>query len=387
MHLTSNMKFSCLRLAAAASLVATAAAGAQQATPVEVHGFGSWNYGSTSANEYLGGTKKGSSATSQLNLNISSALSDRLSINSQVELDFNGANNATETSLDYVFAEWKFSDALRFRAGQVKQPFGIYTEILDVGTVRPFLKAPQAMYGLNGMIGEAYRGMGFTGTHAMGRWSTEYDVYVGGLNRFENEMPTDLYRVMNGTSPDTLGIEAIEGEVTDRLYGGRLWIQTPVDGFRVGVSRYRGETSELNEPLSTIDAHAFSAELSLNRVTTRAEYVYQWENDNDNQTGYYLETAVRVVGNWEVAGLYNKYWADLDGPEDQAVISLLRHKETAFGINYRFSPNFVIKAAHHNVDGNRYATPNAETLIDDLRAGTPLATTTRALIIGAQMSF
>jgi hypothetical protein len=381
------MNHSSLRLAAIASLFATAVAGAQQPTPVEVHGFGSWNFGSTNANEYLGGTKQGSSATTQLNLNVSSAVSDRLTINSQIELDFNGANNTTQTSLDYIFAEWKFTDALRLRAGQVKQPFGIYTEILDVGTVRPFLKAPQAVYGLNGMIGEAYRGLGLTGTQALGRWGIEYDVYTGGLNRFENEMPTDLYRVMNGTSPDTLGIEGFGSEVTDRLYGGRLWVQTPMDGLRFGVSRYRGETSEINAGLSTIDAHGVSAELAVSRLTTRAEYVYQWENDNDNQTGYYVESAVRVVGNWEVAGLFNKYWADLDGPEDQAVISLLRHREVAVGINYWFSPNFVIKLAHHNVTGNRFATPSVETLVDDLRANKPLDTTTRALILGAQMSF
>jgi predicted porin len=375
-----------VRLAAVATLFA-AVASAQQSTPVEVHGFGSWNFGSTSANEYLGGTKKGSSATSQLNLNISSAMSERLTISSQLEMDFNGATNATETSLDYVFAEWKFTDAVRLRAGQVKQPFGIYTEILDVGTVRPFLKAPQAMYGLNGMIGEAYRGLGLTGTRALGRWGVEYDVYTGGLNRFENEMPTDLYRVMNGTSPDTLGIEAIGSEVTDRLYGGRLWLLTPVNGMRVGVSRYRGETSEENEPLSTIDAQALSVELALSRMTTRAEYMYQWENDNDNQTAWYVESAVRVVGNWELAGLYNRYSADLDGDEYESVVSLLRHKEVAVGLNYRFSPNFVMKLAHHNVTGNRFATPSSETLIDDLRASKPLETTTRALILGAQMSF
>jgi len=381
------MKLCSLRLAAVASFFATAAAGAQQATPVEVHGFGSWNYGETSANEYLGGNIKGSSATSQLNLNISSALNERLTINSQLELDFNGATNETSTTLDYIFAEWKFTDALRLRAGQVKQPFGIYTEILDVGTVRPFLKAPQAVYGLNGMIGEAYRGLGLTGSKSLGQWGLEYDVYAGGLNRFENEYPTDLYRVMNGTSPDTLGIESIEGESTDRLYGGRLWLNTPITGLRMGVSRYRGETSEINEPLSTLDAHAVSGELVMSRMTTRAEYVYQWENDNDNQTAYYLESAVRVVGNWEVAGLYNNYSADLDGDETESVISLLRHKEVALGVNYRFSPNFVIKLAHHNVTGNRFATPNVETLIDDLRASKPLETTTRALILGAQMSF
>ena len=354
---------------------------------VEVHGFGSWNYGQTDNNNlYLGGKKNGTSSNSALAINLSGQINDRLSVSSQFEMDF-GMEGETEADLDYVFGEWRITDAFKLRAGQVKQPFGIYTEVFDVGTVRPFLSLPSSVYGLSGMIGEAYRGVGFTGTKALGSWEIQYDAYTGGLNRLEDETPGDSYRVMNGTTDDTLGIEGLGGESTDRLYGGRAWLQTPVSGLRFGGSMYRGESFEEGEEDEVSHAAAGSLEYAVNKFTVRTEYVHMWENDNDKQTGYYVEGSLRPFGKWEIAGLFDDWKADLDGPEYKDALSLIRHKEVAAGVNYRFSPNFVMKLSHHWVDGNRFAMPALETLIDDLRAGEGLDRKTKTLVFGAQLSF
>jgi hypothetical protein len=362
---------------------------AQDATigKVEVHGFGSWNYGQTdNSNLYLGGKKNGTSANSGMSINVSGQISDRFSVSSQFEMDFT-ANNETATDLDYVFGEWRVNDAFKLRAGQVKQPFGIYTEIYDVGTVRPFLSLPSSVYGLSGMVGEAYRGVGFTGSRALGSWELSYDAYTGGLNRLEDETPGDSYRVLNGTTDDTLGIEGLGGESTDRLYGGRVWLATPLSGLRFGGSTYRGESFEEGEENEVISAYAGSVEYLANKVTLRGEYAYTWENDNDNMTGYYVEGSLRPYGKWEIAGLFDDWKADLDGPEYKDALSLIRHKEVAAGVNYRFSPNFVLKMSHHWVDGNRFAMPNIETLIDRLRAGQAIERKTKTLLFGAQLSF
>lgn len=357
------------------------------AQKVEVHGFGTWNYGSTNnSNLYLGGKQNGTSSNSGLSLNVSGQLSDRLAVSSQVELDFN-ASGETITDLDYVFGEWRVNDAFKLRAGQVKQPFGIYTEVYDVGTVRPFLSLPQSVYGLSGMIGEAYRGVGFTGSRAIGGWELAYDAYTGGLNRLEDEAPGDFYRILNGTTDDTLGVEGMGGETTDRLYGGRVWLSTPLSGLRFGGSTYRGESFEEGEDDEVISAYAGSIEYAANRVTLRTEYVHTWENDNDNMTGYYVEGSLRPWGKWEIAGMFDDWRADLDGAEYKDALSLIRHKELAAGLNYRFSPNFVLKMSHHWVDGNRFAMPTIETMVDRLRAGEALERKTKTLLFGAQLSF
>ena len=354
---------------------------------VEVHGFGSWNYGQTdNSNLYLGGKKNGTSSNSSLSINLSGQINDRFSVSSLFEMDF-GMEGETEADLDYVFGEWRVTDAFKLRAGQVKQPFGIYTEVYDVGTIRPFLSLPQSMYGLSGMVGEAYRGVGFTGSRALGKWEISYDAYTGGLHRLEDETPGDSYRVLNGTTDDTLGIEGLGGESTDRLYGGRLWLATPLQGLRFGGSTYRGESFEEGEENEVISAYAGSVEYMANKVTLRGEYAYTWENDNDNMTGYYVEGSLRPYGKWEIAGLFDDWKADLDGPEYKDALSLIRHKEVAAGLNYRFSPNFVLKMSHHWVDGNRFAMPNLETLIDRLRAGEAIERKTKTVLFGAQLSF
>ena len=81
---------------------------------------------------------------SSAGVNLSGDLGDRVSFTTQVDFGFDGA---TKAELDYAFGEYKFTDALKLRAGQVKQPFGLFTELMDVGTVRPFLYLPQSLYG------------------------------------------------------------------------------------------------------------------------------------------------------------------------------------------------------------------------------------------------
>ena len=354
---------------------------------VEVHGFGTWNYGATdNSNFYLGGKKNGTSANSGMAVNLSGQVSDRFSVSTQFGMDI-GAQGETEADLDYAFGEWRVNDAFKLRAGQVKQPFGIYTEVYDVGTVRPFLSLPQSVYGRSGMIGEAYRGVGFTGVRSLGSWEVEYDAYAGGLNRLEDEMPGDSYRVMNGTTTDTLGVEGLGSESTDRLYGGRIWLSTPIQGLRFGGSSYRGTNFEQGEEDEVSTTLAGSLEYVANRFTVRSEYVHAYENDNDKQTGYYGELSLRPYGKWEIAGLFNEWRADLDGPEYRDALSLLRHKEQALGLNYRFSTNFVVKLSHHWVDGNRFALPTVDLLFDRLRAGQELERKTKTVLFGAQFSF
>jgi hypothetical protein len=166
-----------------------------------------------------------------------------------------------------------------------------------------------------------------------------------------------------------------------------VWLQTPVQGLRVGGSGYRGETLEEGEDDEVINAYGGSVEYMANRMTLRTEYVHLWENDNDRQTGYYVEASVRPYGKWEIAGLFDDWRADLDGAEYAPAMSLLRHRETAAGVNYRFSPNFVLKLSHHWVDGNRFAMPQLESLVDRLRAGEALEKKTRTVLFGAQLSF
>jgi hypothetical protein len=392
----------------AVALSAAGSAGAQQQGPqnVEIHGFGSWNSGATNnENEYLGGKWKGSSLNSNAGVNLSGDLGERVSFTTQVTFEFNGA---TTPKLDYVFAEYKFSDQLKLRAGQVKQPFGLYTEVMNIGTLHPFLTLAQSQYGPTGTVADAYRGLGFTGNlRLLENVSLDYDVYGGGLNRSENEFTLDMYRGLQGRkSWDDVSHE-VGSEVTDQLYGGRLMFNLPVDGLRAGASGYHSQTGEAQAGRGWVSTVGYGLEYNANRTTFRSEVYRQWENDHDRQNGWYYEGAYRVLGGWQLAGRFDRTTVHPKGavpavgknglpPVSFPALgeSLLRHKELAGGVNYIFSSNFVMKASYHHVEGNHFAQPDAAAALAAYEAAAmagsttiPIPTKTNSVLLGAQFSF
>lgn len=390
----------------ALAVSATGARAQDMPQHVEVHGFGSWNSGATNnANNYLGGQWKGSSLNSDAGLNLSGDLGDRVSFTTQVKFDFDGA---TTPSLDYVFAEYKFADQLKLRAGQVKQPFGLLTEVQDIGTLHPFLSLPQSQYGPTGTVADAYRGIGFTGNLALVRGvSLDYDVYGGGLNRSENEFTLDMYRGLQGRkSWDDVSHE-VGSEVTDQLYGGRFMFLLPVDGLRLGASGYHSQTGEAQAGRGWVSTVGYALEYNANRTLFRSEVYRQWENDHDRQNGWYYEGGYRVYRGWQLAGRFDRTTVHPKGavpavgkngiPSVSFPVlgqSLLHHKELAGGLNYIFSPNFVMKASYHHVEGNHFAQPDAASALAAYEAAAmagsttiPIPTKTNAVLLGAQFSF
>ena len=392
--------------------LSAATAGAQQLPQnVELHGFGSWNSGATNnANLYLGGKLKGSSMNSDAGFNISGDVNEKVSFMSQVKFNFDGA---TEASLDYAFGQYKFRDDLKLRAGQVRQPFGLYTEVMDVGTLHPFLYLPQSQYGPTAVVAEAYRGIGLTGNFALPglrHISVDYDVYGGGLNRKEAEFTLDMYRALQGRKSFASVGNEIGTEVTDQLYGGRAMFNLPISGLRLGISGYHSITGELAAGRGWVSTGGYALEYVGNRFTFRSEDFHQWENDHDEENGWYYEGAYRLFSKWQVAGRFDRSTVHLK----PAVVSknglnldqhppvgqsLLENRELAAGLNYLFSPNFVMKASYHYIQGNHFAQPEANAdLVEAYRQAeteyqntgtitTVVPPKTSTVLLGAQFSF
>ncbi len=95
---------------------------------VEIHGFGGWAYGETDGFDYSVGNEDGNYDNASFNLNLTASPMEKLKINAQVE--WKDGVNGSDTELDFAFAEWAFSDALKFRIGQIKSPFGIMRKYL-----------------------------------------------------------------------------------------------------------------------------------------------------------------------------------------------------------------------------------------------------------------
>ncbi|MEW6777165.1 MAG: hypothetical protein AB1405_12785 [Bdellovibrionota bacterium] len=327
---------------------------------VQVHAFGSWFYGKTSANSFGTGTEEGDYDNLQFALNVSAEPSDRLSINGQIDWEHKGGEEEIETELDFAFAQWEFAEWLKFRAGRLQQPFGIYTEIFDVGTLYPFSSPPFSVYGSVGIVTEGVDGAGFTGNHAWGDWDVDYDIYFGQLHLEEVEP----WAVLAGEAAVGDPIEA-ESEEIKNVIGGRFVIETPlIEGLRFGASAYTGEGIEEGGEKERVWVAGPQIEYAFEPFGIRAEY-YHKASDETVDAGYVEGDFRFYEDHIQLAGLFA--WVETDSGVDVSLApSVEEHKVYGIALNYWFNSHFVIKTAYRFVDGNRLAVPAED--------NTPIAT-------------
>lgn len=332
-------------------------------------GYGRTNNGNT----YTLGNEAGQYDNTVLAVSVAGQVSESLRVVGRFDLEAEGAE------IDWAFAEWKVNDALRFRAGMAKHPFGNYGEILEEGTLRPFFDAPQSIYGLANIVGEGFTGVGLTGFHRLGEsWALSYDLYGGEL---DVETSNALGRVLEPTMDPA---EEIVFE-TRELIGGRVTLETPIDGLVARVSAYTGvEAPSAAETGSRHSAVALSGEYLTEALSLRAEYALMTEAEVTSTNAAYLEAAWLFRSGFQVAGRVEGNWSKLDAFSGSS--PNLRHREATAGLNYWFAPDFVVKAEYHLIDGNRFAyAPWPEEGVTPSPIPVP-STTTQLFFIGAQFS-
>ncbi|MFC1849708.1 hypothetical protein ACFL27_05810 [candidate division CSSED10-310 bacterium] len=362
---------------------------------IAIHGFGGWAYGQTNnRNRYLIGNDDGSYDYVNFSLNITANPYDELSIYFQSSYTENF--ETSEVGLDYAFAEWFFSEYFSIRAGKIKAALMIYTEIYDVGTLRPFFTLPQGVY--HDFAVEAYKGIGFTGIIYSGsRWEVYYDLYAGKIDFLPIRTVIIPYDVEG--FPDIQGASFAKLSWSARdLTGGRINVKTPVEGLELGYSAFSGRVDFELEAYGTTfrkpgqDRYQFngiSFEYLSPRWWVRSEYLKNEEETNISFFTGYVEAAFFMTKHWQIAARhefeYEEYNVDEDITSDYETFN--RHLDTSLGLNYWFNQNFVIKSSLHFVEGNRFANPDKlEDFVDDL-LDDDFEENTVLVIIGAQFSF
>jgi len=359
---------------------------AQSLDAIEIHGFGGWAYGKTDGHKYLIGTEDGQYDNAEFALNVAARPIDRLSIVAQVR--FESGNDDQDADLDYAFAEYSFSDAVRVRMGRVKHPFGIYGEVFDVGTIRPFYYLPQSIYGSNGFTARAYNGIGVTGLVPFGSgWAMQYDLY-GGQIEGDFETPGLL-----STVPELFDQPNITfGYSVDDSIGGRVNLYTPIDGLSFGASAYTGDATVDLEVVSVAkrDVWTVQAEYVGDRFALRGEFGHLKNGTDFDSDSYYVETSYRLTNHWQLAARYDDQDVNIDiDPAGLPAIfpQLLTSTDIGFAVNYWFSPGFVVRAEVHKVEGNRFAYPEtSDEVLAAIITGN-LDDETTMFVFGAQFSF
>ena len=370
---------------AIAVFAATGASAQSSDRKIDIHGFGGWAYGKTNGLKYGLATESGEYDNAEFALNLSTKPVEQLSVVAQMRLESGSSDRQVE--LDYAFAEWSFSDAARVRVGRVKHPFGIYGEVFDVGTVRPFYSLPASLYGANGFTARAYNGAGITGTVPAGAWNLQYDVYAGQIEG-DFETPGLL-----STADEFFAEPSITfGYRVEDSFGGRLNVGTPIEGLTFGGSAYTGQSYT---DLSSVDnakrdVYAGHVEYAVDRFAIRSEAGHLKNGQDFTVNSGYIESSYRLTDKWQVAARWDQLEAGIDVNFDRlpAIFpQLLRHREAALGLSYWFTPNMVVRGSFHRTDGNRFAFPDTSAEVVEALTTGVLEPKTNMIVLGAQFSF
>ncbi len=136
-------------------------------------------------------------------------------------------------SLDLAYVELTVIKDLRLRAGKIRNPLGLYTDIYKVGTLRPFYLLPNSYYRL---APESYVGLGVNRVQRFGsvgagagrcsaaRWTSRPRRRHDRRLRPRRRMTSVRLRARRG-----------DGQGRDRR---RLLLRTPIEGLKVGLSAY-----------------------------------------------------------------------------------------------------------------------------------------------------
>lgn len=115
---------------------------------VQVHSFASQGFVFTGGgNNWLTmDTRNGSGAMTDLGMNISSRITDKLRVGAQIYDRNIGQLGKWHPSLDWGFVDYRLKDWLGFRGGKVKTTQGLYTDTQDMDFLHTFAILPQSIY-------------------------------------------------------------------------------------------------------------------------------------------------------------------------------------------------------------------------------------------------
>lgn len=189
---------------------------------MQIHGFVSQGFFKTTDNNYLAtNSEQGSFEFTEVGINFTTSLSDRLRLGIQLFAHDIGTIGNYTPHVDWAYLDYRFLDEFGLRVGRTKLPWGLYNESRDVDAGRVPILLPQSLYPLaNREVLFAQTGAELYGSVRLGdAGSLEYRAY-GGTIFLDTSDASDQLRNFD----------------VPYLIGGRLMWQLPLEGLELGGS-------------------------------------------------------------------------------------------------------------------------------------------------------
>ena len=369
-------------MSAAAGLLAVSGARAYEIKtgtnlpPIDVHGFISQGFLYSSDFNYLGRSSDGEARFFESGLNVSMNPFARTRITAQGFMFDVGDVGQYEPVLDYALIEYTLNDHLGVRAGRIRRPSGIYNHIQDVDLARTFVLLPQGVYDARWRdFSSSLDGAELFGSFSLSKaGSISYEVYAGMQSMSDNGGVASLIR--NSLTPG----QKFTGIDDCQIYGGQLWWNTPLDGFRAGfaggyLDHWAYGVNAGPVTVHTVDNIPFfqgSLEYQIKSWTFQAEYYtytaqghtfysafFPTAETKTHPDSWYVSASYRFNKWFEAGAYYNERYENADhrsalGNSDDA------QRDTA--LTLRFDPKdwWVIKIEGHYINGTSLLQDNAK---------------------------
>ena len=345
--------FVAIALALASRTAAAADVGPPgEALSVETHGFVSPGFIVTTDNNYLAKSKRGSFEFTEVGMNFTVPLTDRLRTGMQLFAHDLGPVGNYTAKLDWYYLDYRFEDWLGLRAGRVKIPFGLYNDTSDIDAARVPVLLPQSIYSLqNRDLLLAQTGVEFYGrTDMRSLGALAYSFYGGTI-------------FLDAATQSSVGTQVTSIDIP-YVVGQRVMWETPVEGLRVGGSLQAlrlDATFTVNSRPTSIELPAKlsvgSIEYSARDLLLAAEYSRWYVRVKTLDGGFPEVSAVSErgygmvsyrVSNWFQPGAYySLFYPDMNRRSGPAA---MQH-DVAATLRFDINNYWLVKLEGHFMSG------------------------------------
>ena len=238
-----------------------------------------------------------------------------------------------EVKIDWAFYERKLGADTSLRVGRIPQPMGLFNETRYVGTLLPFYRTPYNFYQEGSFTSETVDGLALRRSISPETsWNAEASVYGGGFSMVEQ---TD-----NG----------LVRPRAEKTVGGQLWLNTPVNGLRLGLGAQRFDvtgTALVSDGKDSWKSYYASGEYAGTRVKLRSEYRKTMIHDADvNFWTYYVYGGVNVTSRLSIHGQFDTSKLDFGTSRGRFEVPKY-YEDKTMGVTFSARPDVVLKGEYH----------------------------------------
>ena len=350
---------------------------------LSINGFLSQGYIKSTGNNIFGESIDGSFQLNEFALTLNSVPMEKLRLSLQLLSRDLGAEGDNDILIDWAMADYRFSDLLGVRVGKVKLPIGLYNQLRDSDFLRPMAFLPQSIYNENkrNLLVGAWGG-NIYGNFSLGRVGDfDYQAYYGTVDfRNDSGQAVAMKRLIQSTA-NKKGLGAVTGfdSENDYVMGGALIYYPPVDGLRLGVSYFTGETEfnfNVGGTAGKASGHSkdfvvFSAEYTNTNWVLSTEYseftadrkVLDVDIRDGRSQGGYLQFCYHLHEDVAASVLYDIVYVNKDDRDGSAFVAqgqpdyLAWRKDIGAAIRWDVTDRWMVRAEYHNIDGAALGLP------------------------------